>query len=155
MAVHPIFGEIIQTMSRYTCPLCGVLNNHLADCPSQLATPEQRIRRAADLFDSFTAWKAEEICRENNIPEDEIATGRQLRQYRFHERLALDSIHGSVTFGARRVPQAELDDIRDGEQLIIDAHLSKLRKPNTFQQLTLEEQLVASIAVVNYRKGVA
>ena len=147
--IHPIFEPILAK-----CRVCGFVGGtHAANCRTQLATPEQRVRRAAHLFDCFYAWRAGELARKDGLSESEIASGAKLARVRREQRSLIYSQYGSPEYGSYTIAQKDRERGEQAEQAVIDAHLAAERKPAIFEQLPLDEQLVASIAVAAYRKG--
>lgn len=138
------------------CPACHYTGGHAANCPSQLATPQQRVKRAAHLFRCYYPDAAKQHCHNDGLSELEIESGAKLAGVqKYHDQL-IRSIYGDPAFGSYRVRPEHLQAKAEAEQKVMDEHLSKLepgRKPNLFEQLTLEEQLFVSTQLVNFRKG--
>lgn len=117
---------------------------------------EARIHRAAHLFASFEPWAARDRSREEGISDAEIATGSKLAEARRRERARIYSTYGDPAYGSYAIDHEDRERGQRIERAILDAHIAHELDPETsaaVPAITLEEKLVASIAIVNYRKG--
>jgi hypothetical protein len=131
------------------------------------------ILKAARLFGIYEPWAARKRCAEHSIPDADAHAGAALADYRRAVKQIMAVYHGSPEYGAVSWTREEMDAIAEGERKIVDARALDLplplpwslasgqietaraavaRKPASFEQLTLEEKLVASTAIANYRK---
>jgi hypothetical protein len=158
MAIHPISQDILNNQFM-ACPSCKFTGGHAANCITNLQTPEQRVRRAAHLFHCYYPNAAVAHAREENLSDAEIESGRKLARVQKEHSAYIRSVYGDPAYGSYTLRPDDVERGRKAEQAVIDEHLAQLpqaedeRKPNLFEQLTLDEQLVASLAVAFYRKG--
>jgi hypothetical protein len=125
------------------CPSCKFTGAHAANCLSQLVTPEQRVRRAAQLFHNYYPEAAAAHCREEKLSELEIDSGRKLARVQKEHTAYIRSIYGDPAYGSYRVRSDDVERGNRAEQVVIDEHLAQLPKPveaeSTQQVLDFED----------------
>ena len=57
--MYKLTNHQIREEQQVRCPFCGVYQNHVGNCPTQLATRDQRVSQAAHLFRCFTGRRGQ------------------------------------------------------------------------------------------------
>jgi hypothetical protein len=139
---NPMFQGVLNR-SLMACPACNYTGGHAANCITNLQTPQQRVRRAAQLFHNYYCEAAAAHCREEKLSELEIESGRKLAKVQKEHTAYLRNIYGDPAYGSYRARPDDAERGNRAEQVVIDEHLAQLPKPieaeSTQQLLDFED----------------
>ena len=107
------------------CNKCGIYRGHAASCPTQLQTPEQRIRRAAHLIKNFGGSRGRKDATAEGIAYWEIDAGAELALAQLDIEYLIRQRYGDASYGARTLRYEDRREFAQHEAEVIERHIAE------------------------------